>query len=108
MTLESEFMTERNSCPMTAAEIADAYFMEHRAKLIDLAAFLDRVDRASGSEDEGHEVDFRITALHECLRILTDGKNDRTRRVLEHLSDHSSEPLQTAPMKGALGAPAPE
>lgn len=90
---------------MTVSEIADAYFLEHRAKLIDLAAFLDRIDRA---KDAGDLTDFRITALRECLAILDDGRSDRARRVLDHLSDHSTEPLPSAPMKGALGAPAPE
>ena len=33
------------SCPMSRSAVIDAYFLEHRAKLIDLAAFLDRVDR---------------------------------------------------------------
>jgi len=75
--------------------------MEHRAKLIDLAAFLDRVDRAA--DDLGHE-DFRIAALRSALRILSDGQPDRARRVLESFSDHSAEPIDVAPMKGALGA----
>ena len=34
---------------MTRQQVLDLYFMENRAKLIDLAAFLDRVDRATGS-----------------------------------------------------------
>ncbi len=105
MTLESGTMPDSTPCPLTVAEIADAYFMEHRAKLIDLAAFLDRFDRASAA---GDQVDFRVTALRECLSILDDGKGQRARRVLEHLSDHTTEPLRVAPMKGALGAPAPQ
>ena len=105
MTLESGVMSDSTPCPLTVAEIADAYFLEHRAKLIDLAAFLDRVDRAV---DAGDLVDFRIKALLECLTMLDDGKGQRACRVLEHLSDHTTEPLQAAPMKGALGAPAPE
>jgi len=31
---------------LTRDRAMDLYFMEHRAKLIDLAAFLDRLDRA--------------------------------------------------------------
>ena len=36
-------------CPMTRAQVIDAYFMEHRAKVIDIAAYLDRIERASGA-----------------------------------------------------------
>ena len=31
---------------LTKGQVLDRYFLEHRAKLIDIAAFLDRVDRA--------------------------------------------------------------
>ena len=33
---------------MTKAEILDLYFADARSKLIDLAAFLDRIERADG------------------------------------------------------------
>jgi hypothetical protein len=36
---------------MKREQVIDLYFMEARAKLIDLAAFLDRVDRAPGTDD---------------------------------------------------------
>jgi hypothetical protein len=86
--------------PLTKRAVVDRYFLEHRAKLIDLAAFLDRIDRAQG---EGAD-DYRRTALESCCAILTDGKPERARRVLELLSDHSTEPIAKAPMKGATGA----
>ena len=34
------------SCPASRSKVVDLYFLEHRAKLIDIASFLDRVDRA--------------------------------------------------------------
>lgn len=77
--------------------------MEHRAKLIDLAAFLDRVERAADDSDGGSE-DFRLTALRNALMILSDGKPDRAKRVLESFSDPTSDPIPAAGMKGALGA----
>jgi hypothetical protein len=86
--------------PLTKRAVVDRYFLEHRAKVIDIAAFLDRVDRAQG---EGAE-DFRRTALEACCRILVDGQPDRAQRVLELLSDHSTDPIAKAPMKGATGA----
>jgi hypothetical protein len=86
--------------PLSKRAVADRYFLEHRAKVLDLAAFLDRFDRAQG---EGAD-DYRVRALEACCRMLTDGKPERARRVLELLSDHSAEPIAKAPMKGATGA----
>ncbi len=37
-------MPDRNSHGLSPDEVVDQYFLEHRAKLLDLAAFLDRVD----------------------------------------------------------------
>jgi hypothetical protein len=90
---------------MTVARITDQYFLEHRAKLLDIAAFLDRLDRAT---DAGGDVDFRIVAFRRCLDVLMDAQGDRARRVLDLLSDHSTTPIESAPMKGALGAPDPD
>lgn len=87
---------------MNRDAVINRYFLEHRAKLIDLASFLDRIDRAADAD--GPVDDFRIdafkTAIHE---LLTDGPG-RARRVQEVFSDQSTEPIDKAPMKGALGA----
>jgi hypothetical protein len=97
--------TPANPLPMTAEAVVDTYFMEHRAKLLDIAAFLDRVDRAAPA---AAEADFRVAALRACIPLLADGQSDRVRRILEALSDHSGEPLASAAgMKGAAGAPPP-
>ena len=85
--------------PMTRAQVVDAYFMEHRARLLDVAAFLDRVDRAGAGGD-----DFRMRAFRHCVGILSDGRPERARRILEHLSDPTSAPVAKAGMKGATGA----
>ena len=87
--------------PLDRTATVNRYFLEHRAKLIDLAAFLDRVERAAA---RGEPEDFRMRALREAMAILLDGKPDRARRVLESLSDPSTEPIAKAPMKGATGA----
>ena len=84
--------------PLTRAQAVDLYFMEHRARLLDVAAFLDRVDRTPGADD------FRMQAFRRALALLQDGKPERARRVLELLSDPSSEPVAKAGMKGATGA----
>lgn len=83
---------------MTRQQVLDLYFMENRAKLIDLAAFLDRVDRAEG------EADFRLGAFGEAMRHLAGGSPDRAKNVLLALSDPTAEPVDKAPGKGAIGA----
>lgn len=83
---------------MTRQQVLDLYFMENRAKLIDLAAFLDRVDRATG------DVDFRLDAFKQAMRELSDGQSERAKKVLLALSDPTTEPIEQAPGKGAVGA----
>ena len=89
------------TCPASRSKIVDLYFMEHRAKLIDIAAFLDRLDRAG---DDTAENDFRIEAFRQALAIVSDDQAHRTKRILDLFSDHSTEPLASAAgMKGAFG-----
>ena len=83
---------------MTRQQILDLYFMEARAKVIDLAAFMDRVERAGGEED------FRMKAFREALQELEKGNPDRAKRVLLSLSDPTEEPIDKASTKGAAGA----
>jgi len=82
-------------------DILDLHFMDARCKLIDLAAFLDRVERHPG------EPDFRLAAFREALPILLSDRPDRARAILEALSDHSKEPIPAATLQGAFGAPNP-
>jgi len=77
----------------------DDGFLEARAQLISLAAYLDRVERAGRTED------FRQQALFLALPLLMESGALRARRVLEHLSDASEEPIPVSPGKGACGAP---
>ena len=83
---------------MTRQKVLDLYFMEARAKLIDLAAFLDRVDRAEGEDD------FRIKAFRRALPELQKAEPEHAKRVLLSLSDPSSEPIERATTKAASGA----
>ena len=83
---------------MTRQKILDLYFMEARSKAIDLAAFLDRVDRAEG------EADFRLEALRRALTVLPRGASGRAEAVLCELSDPTHEPIPAATTKAACGA----
>lgn len=79
-------------------QLLDLQFIDARHKLIDLAAFLDRMDRHSGEED------YRLQALRNALPILLENRPDRARAVLESFSDTSTELPQTALFQGASGA----
>ncbi|NBV34484.1 MAG: hypothetical protein EBR81_12030 [Proteobacteria bacterium] len=83
---------------MTRQQVLDLYFMDARCKLIELAAFLDRVERSDG------EADFRLAAIREALPLLQSVQQDKAKAVLLSLSDPTSEPLLSAPGKGACGA----
>lgn len=93
---------ETSTCPQTREQVINRYFLEHRAKLLDIAAFLDRLDRAQPAAD--HE-DFRQSAFCQAIQILSDGRTGRAGRILTLLSDHTRGLPQSAEgMKGALGA----
>ena len=80
-------------------ELLDLHFMDARCKLIDLAAFLDRLERHPG------EADFRFEGFKKALPILLSDQPNRAKAVLESLSDHSTEPADKASFQGAFGAP---
>ncbi len=83
---------------LTRQQVLDLYFLAARHQLIEIAAFLDRVDRARG------EADFRLEAFRAALRQLESAPGDRARAVLMALSDPTIEPIPQAPGKGAVGA----
>ena len=83
---------------MTRQKLLDLYFIDARARLIDLAAFLDRVERAAGDED------FRMSAFRQALTELQSSGAERAKRVLLAFSDPTTEPIPAAPGKGACGA----
>lgn len=88
------------NCPTPQSTIIDLYFMEHRAKLIDIAAFLDRLDRAK--EMDAND-DYRLRAMQRAIDLLQDGKPNRAARILDLFSDPTTDPIPQAPGKGATG-----
>ncbi len=93
------------TCPLTRSQVMNLYFMEHRAKLLDIAAFLDRLDRGVPTPPtQADTLDaVRLTALRDVLALVNDGQPNRVRRVLELLSDPTLEPIPKAGGKGAAG-----
>lgn len=64
---------------MDAREVLDAYFLETRAKLLEIAANLDRFDRAEGAE--GVRDDPRVKFIGEALEILQSAGPGRAERI---------------------------
>jgi len=83
---------------MTRQQVIDLYFMEARAKLIDIGAFIDRVERASGEED------FRMKAFRSALTELSKGGSHKAKGVLMAFSDPTTDPIPAATTKAAAGA----
>jgi hypothetical protein len=86
--------------PLTAAQIVDEYFIENRTRLLEMAAFLDRLDRA---DPAWAATDFRMKAFTEALDAL-GGAGDRLTRIQLLLSDPTTTPLDRLDRKSALGA----
>jgi hypothetical protein len=83
---------------MTRQQVLDLYFLDARCKLIEIAAFLDRVDCGTG------EADFRLGAFCDAMKHLAENHPERAKSVLSALSDPTAEPIAKAPGKGAIGA----
>ena len=83
---------------MTRQQVLDLYFMDARSKLIDLAGFIDRVERSEGEED------FRMSAFRQALQRLCQAEPDKAKQVLVAFSDPTPHPVAAATTKAACGA----
>lgn len=83
---------------MTRQQILDLYFLDARHKLIELAAFLDRTERANGKDD------FRLKAFRAALKELSGSKKQKAKSVQLVFSDKTAKPVAKAEGKGAVGA----
>jgi hypothetical protein len=83
---------------MTRQQILDLYFLEARSKVIDVAAFLDRVERAGGTDD------FRMKALRRAVAGLSGKKKQKAKNALLAFSDLTTKPIPVATTKAACGA----
>jgi hypothetical protein len=85
--------------PMNRTELIDEYFIENRTKVLDIAAFLDRLDRAGQRNS-----DFRTDALRDALRVLASDDQAKVQKIQMILSDPNAEPLPALDRKSARGA----
>lgn len=86
---------------LTPTAMVDEYFVENRTRLLEMAAFLDRVDRADPTLARR---DFRLRVLADALQVLASAQPDRLVQIQMLLSDPSLEPLAALDRKSAQGA----
>ena len=70
--------------PLTAAAALDAFFLDARSRLLDLAATLDRIDRGAGRDAVA--ADLRLAQLRAGVERLLAGPG-RAEAVQELFSD---------------------
>ena len=87
--------------PKKGKELIDEYFIETRHRVIEIAAYLDRLDR---SGDPATASDFRSRALQEALGVLCEGSYPRVDRIQMIFSDPTTEPRAELDQKAAKGA----
>jgi len=66
------------SSPMTAREVLDREYLEIRAKILQLAASFDRLDRSAGD----YRQDARLALIQKGLELVADPScPDRAERI---------------------------
>lgn len=75
---------------MTPKEILDRYFLETRARLLEIAAHLDRIDRAAQASDSNGAArtveDSRRKQIEAALAILAEEDPGRAERIQQLFS----------------------
>src|ERR1700686_458245 len=72
---------------MARQQVLALYFLDARHKLIELAAFLDRVERAPGRDD------FRLKSFRAALGKLGGKKKNKAKEILLAFSDPTTKPI---------------
>jgi hypothetical protein len=69
---------------LPAAKALDAFFFEARAKILDLAAFLDRIER--GDDAAAVRSDPRLDKVRRALKVLLESGDTRAEQVQQIFS----------------------
>jgi hypothetical protein len=67
----------RETLTMEASHQLDCEFLPLRAKLLDMAAAIDRLDRGTGAVND----DPRMARIRQAMEILLDRDSDRVERI---------------------------
>jgi hypothetical protein len=88
-------------CPLHGKAVLDLYFLENRARLLEIASFLDRISRCG--DKEIIRDDFRYRSFIKALRLVAEPQHDLTRAAQLLFSDLSRRPVEKAgsPATGA-------
>lgn len=78
------------SIPLSSREVLDREYLELRAKILELAASFDRLERADGNVDD----DPRLAKLHRAIEILQGDSHERAAEVQQLFSLHYDEQWQ--------------
>ena len=70
--------------PLSAPKALDAYFLEARCKILEVAAILDRVGR--GIETASVEGDPRLQRVRQAIEVLHDQSGGRAERIQQIFS----------------------
>ena len=70
--------------PLPAAKALDAFFLEARARILDVAAILDRIQRGQGAPAVG--ADPRVEKIRKALEVLHDQSGGRAERIQQIFS----------------------
>lgn len=70
--------------PLPSRTALDAFFLEARSKLLDLAAILDRIGRGAGNAEL--ENDPRLARIRQALEVLHDESDGRAERIQQIFS----------------------
>jgi hypothetical protein len=65
--------------PLASSKALDAYFLEARSKLLDLAGILDRIGR--GRDAASTENDPRLEKIRQAVEVLHDRSGGRAERI---------------------------
>ena len=90
------------TCLLSRQQLLDKYFLEFRSKILDIAAFLDRLDRVylkEGGEDP------RLKALYKIIDMLSSDNPDKAFCIQMILSDPMADLLSDRRKQNACGAP---
>ena len=87
--------------PLGPKDLTDEYFIENRNRILEIAAFLDRLDRADPAR---HARDFRVRAFLEALKVLASDRPEYLAQIQALFSDPTTEPISALDRKNAQGA----
>jgi hypothetical protein len=70
--------------PLSAARVLDQFFLEARARILDVAAILDRVGR--GDDSAAAVADPRMARIRQAIEALTSDEPGRAARIQQIFS----------------------